>query len=478
MREFVGFYLNGVRQEVRGAAAFTTLAEYLRNEVAQTGTKIVCAEGDCGACTVLVGRPRGGRLAYLPINACIQSLYQIDGTHIITIEGLKYGDELHPVQAAMLEHHGAQCGYCTPGFVVALCHLHETQSQVTAQDVRNAVTGNLCRCTGYEPILRAGLNVDRAQLRTIESQYPSKPIIADLQALAAQPLQIEADGRCCFRPVTLDAAVAFKAAHPEASVVAGGTDVNVFVNKRSFAPQFILSTAGVPAWDELRADARTASIGANVTLAQLETWSEDALPELHRMLHLFGAPQIKYAGTLAGNIANGSPIADTLPWLLVAEAQVDVVGPAGPRSIPITEFYTGYRTLAMQPDELIVGVRVPLPTAPQILKLYKVSKRHHLDISTFTAAFLMQRRNGHVAQIRIAYGGVGPMVYRLRQTEAALQGAEFTEASFARVASIAHQEISPISDVRGEQRYRQQLAANMLLKFFHETNTGVNDVSS
>ena len=461
MRDFLLLYVNGEPVEVRGRSAFRTLAQFLREERRATGTKIVCDEGDCGACTVLVGREEEGRLAYRPVNACIQHMYQLDRTHVVTVEGLS--DDLSPVQAAMIEHQGAQCGFCTPGFVVALTALFEDGSELDEGDVRDGLTGNLCRCTGYEPITRAAMAVDPSRTQRLNDRYPPEEI---LEALSEpEPVLIAGQGQTFSSPVTLDDAVRYKAEHEGTVIVQGGTDVGVWCNKRDFEPHAVLSLEQIPDMNRMEVKDGRMEVGGSVTLHRLERFVRTLVPPFYDILKVFGSPQIRHAATLAGNIANASPIADTLPFLYVMEAEVELAGTGGRRRVDIRSFYKGYKTLDMAPDELIARIIIPLPAADEELRLYKVSKRHDLDISTFTAAFLL-KRDDRIEDIRIAYGGVGPVVLRLPRTESWLKGKSLE--AFVQAGAIARQEISPISDVRGSREFRLLLAETILQKFYHE----------
>ncbi len=457
MREAITFFLNGKKQTVGAAGAMQSLSRYLRYDLRATGTKIVCEEGDCGACTVLVGRRENGALRYRPINSCITFLFQLDCTHVVSIEGLKQDGKLTPLQDAMVRCHGAQCGYCTPGFVMAMQAMFERP-----QDVRSALTGNLCRCTGYEPIMKAASEV-RDQ-PTIEDLYPSADMLREFDAIGREPL------KCgdFFKPVELRHAIAFKASNPKCVIVQGATDFGVWRNKRAFAPGAVLSLDGIDGLGDVTIDGGELRAGGRATLAQLEDVARDRIPELARILDRFGSPQIKNAGTLAGNIANASPIADTLPFLYVSDARLELAGREGTRTVPIASFYRGYKTLDLAPDEIITRIRIPLPARGDTLRLYKISKRSHLDISSFTAAMLMRRAGDRIDAIRIAYGGVGPVVLRLSRTESFLTGKPFSLESLEDAGAIAKEEITPIDDVRGSREFRLQLAENVLKKFYYD----------
>lgn len=465
MRDSIRFYLNGELQTVNGELALHSLSRYLRYDLRATGTKIVCEEGDCGACTVLIGRRENGALHYRPINSCIMFLFQLDCTHVVSVEGLsRHG--LTPVQHAMVRCHGAQCGYCTPGFIMAMAAIYESplpQGEGAAkQRVRGALTGNLCRCTGYEPIIKAGLEVKNQP--TIEQLYPSHDMLREFAAIEREPLR----AGDFFKPVSLQDAIEFKAANPKCVIVQGATDFGVWCNKRGFTPGAVLSLDGIDGLGELSVDGGQIRVGGRVSLTQLEEFVRDKVPELAQILDRFGSPQIKNAGTLAGNIANASPIADTLPFLYVTDARLELTGRAGTRIVPITSFYRGYKTLDLAADEIITRIIIPLPSRSDTLRLYKISKRSHLDISSFTAAMLMRRAGDRIDAIRIAYGGVGPMVLRLPRTESFLTGKSFSLDTLEDAGAIAKEEIAPITDVRGSRDFRLQLAENVLKKFYYD----------
>ena len=456
MRDYIVFHVNGGEHRVAGSQAFTTLSRYLRYDFGATGTKIVCEEGDCGACTVLIRR--SAEAQYVPVNSCILALAQLDGASIVTVEGLKDASgRLSRVQQAMVACHGAQCGYCTPGFVVAMTALFGRADRVDQHAIERGLTGNLCRCTGYEPIIKAGLSVDAYHVPRMRERYPSLPDASD-------PAWIEADGRTFFAPSKIEDAVAFKASHERCTIVQGGTDVGVWVNKRAYSTPAFLFLGKIAELNRVEPTGLSAlHVGANVTLAQFAEAIRERIPELWRVLDLFGSPQIRNAGTLVGNIANASPIADSLPYLFVAEAELDLRGQSGTRRVPITKFYRGYKQLDLRPDEIITHVHVPVVN--DTLKLYKVSRRLDLDISAFTAAIRLRMTDGHISDAKVAYGGVAPVVMRLPKTEEHLRGKRASPDVFEAAGRIARSEVAPISDVRGSKEYRLQLAENIMLKF-------------
>jgi xanthine dehydrogenase small subunit len=448
MRDHIRLLINGREHVVRGRDIFTTLSNYLRYDFGATGTKIVCEEGDCGACSVLISYAKNEE--FVVINSCIQSMFQLDGASIVTVEGLKQDGNLTPVQESMVACHGAQCGYCTPGFIMAMAALFETCDRVDEKQTRDGLVGNLCRCTGYEPIIKAALQTESKE--KLKDRYTEVPDAND-------PVRIDN----FYAPVTLDEAIAFRREH-NATIVKGGTDVGVWINKRNYKAPALLSLAKIASLNPLHEENGAIVAGANVTLSQLEAFVRDRIPELYKILAIFGSPQIKNAGTLAGNIANGSPIGDTLPYLLVADASLEING--GERTVPINSFYRGYRQFDLQPGEIITRVRVPIVN--DMLRLYKVSRRRDLDISAFTAAIRLSTVDSHIAKAWIAYGGVAPTVVRLPRTEEFLAGKAISLDVFRNAGRIAREEVKPISDVRGSAEYRAQLAENIMAKFWHD----------
>jgi xanthine dehydrogenase small subunit len=458
MRDFVLIHVNGVPHRIGGERAFQTLSRFLREDQRATGTKIVCEEGDCGACTVLIGRRENGGLHYKAVNSCIQFVFQMDCAHVVTVEGLTLHGELTPVQDAMVRCHGAQCGYCTPGFIMAMAGMCEEN----ATDARRALTGNLCRCTGYESIITAAREtVDQPK---IEELYASAPILDAIAEVERTPVAIDNFAK----PTDLASAIVFKRNHPDTVIVQGATDFGVWRTKRNFMPAAVLSLDGVEGLGDIHVEGDTLIAGGRVSLARFESAIRELVPSMTEIMDRFGSPQIKNAGTLAGNIANASPIADTLPFLFVTHASLELTGSDGARMVPIAAFYKGYKKLDLRADEIITRIHIPLPRDGETLRLYKISKRSHLDISTFTAAMLMKRTDGKVDSMRIAYGGVGPVVLRLAKTEEFLAGQPIRLQTFAAAGEIARDEIAPISDVRGSREFRLQLAENILSRFYYD----------
>jgi xanthine dehydrogenase small subunit len=307
-----------------------------------------------------------------------------------------------------------------------------------------------------------------SEVKSLDALYPPAEMLAQFTQHLAESVMVRSGDKSHFKPVSIADAVAFKSANPDCTVVSGATDIGVLINKGIRDPKAILNLSGLNQLRSIDAEENMIHVGALVTIADLEKIAETAVPEYARVLHWFGSPPIKNAATIGGNIANGSPIGDSMPALFVLNAEIELTGTSGTRRVNINRFYTGYRKTVMATDEIITGVHIPLPDDECHFKLYKVSRRKDLDISAFSAAILLRVGAGRIIECRIAYGGVAATIVRLPGVEAYLSTNEFCERSFQEAASLARDEVRPISDVRGSADYRSQLAGNILLKFFHE----------
>jgi xanthine dehydrogenase small subunit len=471
VRDHILLYLNGRPVTVGGDDAFLTLSEWLRRRQQLPGTKVVCAEGDCGSCAVLIGRPTAdaGEMAYAAVTSCIQLIFQLDGAHVVTVEGLKEGRKLNPIQQSLVACQGTQCGFCTPGFVVSLYDLMHNGGCTNPHEIRRGLVGNLCRCTGYDSIVRAACAVDRPALKSLDVLYPPEPLVQQLAAAAKEGVRIDTPQRQLFKPTTVDEACEFRQQHPGCSVIAGATDLGVVHNKRTRPITQALVIGHLGELRGVRSSASAIAIGAAESLSALEREANRVLPELGAYMAWFGSPLIKNAGTLGGNLVTGSPIGDTAPPLMALDATVHLVGVGGRRrTVPVNAFYTGYRTTVLAADELVASVEIPIPQPTDRFKLYKISRRKDLDISTFSAAVWIRLSGNLIKEARLAFGGVAPVVLRMRRTEAALVGQAASLATFQAAGEIAGSEVTPISDVRGSAGYRRALARNILTRFWHE----------
>ncbi len=474
-RSKLSFYVNEKRMEIGEDQGFMTLSDFLRYERRLTGTKVVCAEGDCGACTVLlasVHEIEKGQLVFKSVNSCIMPVFALDGCHVITVEGLKKDQELHPVQSAMNEHFGSQCGFCTPGIVCAMASLVEDskleKKPITEKRAQNYLTGNLCRCTGYAPIVKAATAIDLKKIETLQKRFSNKLQIQDLQKQVRIPLEIAHHDLKLFLPTTLAQALKIKVKHPHIRLVAGGTDVGVWVNKGRSQYQEVMSLQNIPELWEVKRLKNKLVIPARVTFARLQKYLTQDHEEFSGILNVFASLQIKNSGTLVGNVVNGSPIADSIPFLMVSDAEVEVQSVKGKKLIPIDEFFLGYKKLKLKPQEIVTAIHLPFHKGQQLSKLYKVSLRKDLDISAVTMAARFTLENKKIKEARIAFGGVGPVVLRLKQVEKKWLGQNLNRSLLEDLSKSVGDWVTPLSDVRGSKEYRLLLCRNLLLKMADE----------
>ena len=482
MRDHLLLYVNGQRCTIPASLAMLSLSDFLRRYLELIGTKIVCREGDCGACTVLVGRPRNGKFVYYAIDSCIGLLLQFDGTHVVTIEGLpgatesgrpdhSSGGPLHSIQQAMIDCHGSQCGFCTPGFVMAAAGLFESTGRPDDEQLRIGLAGNLCRCTGYQPILEAGRQIRNHSFRRVEQRWDSTGIFEALHPSAAEDYLLHFtrdDGEHLIAgPTRLSEALQFYKVHPDATLVAGGTDLCVRINQSGRYPAKILDLSRIDTLDDLRVEDDSIIAGARATWSAIDRLCKLRIPQFHNILARFGSPQIRNMGTIGGNIANGSPAADSLPLLFVTESELQLTSTSGIREVNINDFYLGYKQLDLRPGEWITRVTIPVPDKKELFGLFKVARRHDMDIASFMAAVRIRLDGKTISVASIALGAVGPTIIRPHKAEAYLRGKPLTEQVFREAGRLAAGEIAPISDVRGSAEYRTQLTRNILLKFYH-----------
>ena len=470
MSDPIRFYYQGALREVREAAPTRTVLQHLREDLHCTGTKEGCAEGDCGACTVVVGSLENGALTMKAVNACIQFLPTLDGKALFTVEDVAQPDgALHPVQQAMVECHGSQCGFCTPGFVMSLwgMYLKPEGRQPSRCQIDDALSGNLCRCTGYRPIIAAARRM--GELPAVE--FDKAGLTEQLAGLKRDTMSVyQAGGATFFAPRTLDELAEVRAAHPAALLLAGSTDVGLWVTKQMRDVGDIIYLGHVDALKAISVDDAAIRIGAGATLEDAYAALCRHYPaELSEMRQRFASLPIRQAGTLGGNDANGSPIGDSMPWLIALGAQLLLRGPDGARSMALEDFYLGYQKKDLRPGEFVEALRVPLPHPGVQFRTYKLAKRFDQDISAVCAAFAIRVEAGLIASIRIAFGGMAATPKRAAQTEALLQGAAWNEATLEAAMAMLAQDYAPLSDMRASTGYRMKTAQNLLRRFWLET---------
>ncbi len=474
MSSEIRFLLDGKPVAASGLPPTTTVLEYLREVRHRTGTKEGCAEGDCGACTVVLGElsDDGSRILYRAVNSCIRLLPTIDGQELVTVESLQQPDgSLHPVQQALVDHHGSQCGFCTPGFVMSLFALYLQTANATREQVLEALSGNLCRCTGYRPIIDAGCCMGGYPApEQWGRDAPSS--LAHREALRGMRRESALRLPGFYAPRSLDELAAALDAAPTATVLAGGTDVGLWVTKLLRDLPAIVYLGEVAELKEVRSEARGIVVGAAVSLA--DGWSAivGAYPQLAELAQRFGSPPVRNSGTLCGNLANASPIGDAMPVLIALGAELELRRGGGSRRLPLDQFYLGYQRKDLAAGEFIVSVTVPRPRATEWVASYKLSKRFDQDISSVCAAFAVQVRERRVASARIAFGGMAAIPSRALRAESALLGAEWSAAGIEAAAAALGEDFQPLTDLRATSAYRLRAARNLLRRFYLEHGGG------
>jgi xanthine dehydrogenase small subunit len=475
-RDSVTFMLNGRLQKVQGQAVFSTLADYLRYQLQMTGTKIVCAEGDCGACTVLKAQsPDSKNLSFEAINSCICLVGQLDGAHIVSIEGLEENSNCHPAQSSMINSDASQCGFCTPGFAMAIAGIYEKHKPLNEQDIKNHLTGNLCRCTGYDPILEAAKLCLNQKGESLKSRYLKKANILELKKQTRKSKFIKDNNKIFFIPKNLKELTIIRQKHPNSTLLSAGTDLGVQINKGKAEPLIFISLHAIPELHKIKKTAQSIEVGAKVSLSELRRALPKNAETVKNFLNIFASPQIKNMATLAGNIANASPIADTPAFLLALNAQLKILRTKTKKtiSIPLKDFYLAYKKTQLIPGDVIVSITFDLPRAKEKVSFKKVSQRRDLDISCVNGGFWMKlSQKGIIEDLRFAMGGVAPYPLRLLKTETQLKGKKLDTIEIKKALETLNKEIHPISDLRGSKEYRLFVGRKLLENFLNESIEG------
>lgn len=474
-RREIRFILNDRDVVADTVGGSDTLLDHLRLNARLTGTKEGCAEGDCGACTVLIGRLRDGVLRYHPVNACIRFLASVDGCHIVTIEHLRGADGgLHPVQQAMVDQHGSQCGFCTPGIVMALYALWMETPEPTRAQIETALQGNLCRCTGYAPIIRA------AEAAAGYCTPASDSLNTEREAVAARLTKMQDGARVevsrgedrAILPATVDDLAAALVENPGATVVAGATDVGLWVTKHLRPITPAIFTGHLDGLQRIEVSEDAIHIGAGASYTDCEAMLAAEYPHLSEYWNRIAGWQVRNMGTVGGNIANGSPIGDTPPVLIALRAEITLRRGDARRSLPLEEFFIAYGKQDRAPGEFIETVTIPRRTEGTHHAAYKVSKRRDDDISSVAVAFNVTVAGGSITSARIAFGGMAGIPKRAIAAEAAMIGAPWSEATLLSAAATLDEDFTPLTDWRASSDYRMQVARNLFRRFWLEHGSG------
>lgn len=473
MRDTIRLIRKGKIVELTDVGPTETLLDYLRLRERAVGTKEGCNEGDCGACTVAVGSWQDGRVVYRPVNACIRFLGQLDGQEVVTVEDLADGQVLHPVQQAMVDHHASQCGFCTPGFVMSLFTLYHDRDRAeppTRADIDDRLAGNLCRCTGYRPIVDAAAAacsgpVDDAFTRAEGVTSGLLQFLAD-----RQDIFIGDDKAFFAAPRTIEGLASLYRKHPDATLVAGATDVGLWITKQFRPISKVIHLGRVTGLDRIEEVDGALIIGATATYEQALPHLAAIDPDIGTLLRRLGSRQVRVAGTVGGNIANGSPIGDMPPVLIALGATLELVCGNEGRALALEDFFLDYGKQDREPGEFVAGVLVPKLDPDQVFRCYKISKRFDQDISSVMAAFRFTLDGGVISDARVAFGGMAGTPKRARAVEQRLVGAEPGRAgTWSAAIEAMAEDFTPLTDMRASAAYRMETARALLAKALVET---------
>jgi xanthine dehydrogenase small subunit len=483
----IRFILDGELVEIEHIDPTRTVLQYLREDLGRVGSKEGCAEGDCGACTVVIGEAVDQRIRFRAVNACIQFLPTLDGKMLFTVESLRSADgQLHPVQQSMVDYHGSQCGFCTPGFIMSMFALYKNDSDPSREAIDDALSGNLCRCTGYRPIIEA-----TRHMRDYPVSPEADPIIYAaagktagktsaeeqkmLERLAhlrrKQGLQLNQADASYFAPASISELANYYLQNPEACILAGGTDVGLWVTKQLRELPAVIYLGNVAELNRISKTDTNIEIGAAVSLTDAFDNLSAGYPEFAEMFRRFSSVPVRNAGTLVGNIANGSPIGDSMPALISIGARIKLRRGSESREIVLEDLYIDYQKNAMQSGEFVESVIIPKRDDSMQVRCYKLCKRFDQDISAVCAAFALRLDGDTVASIDIVLGGMAAIPKRAAQAEAVLNGDTWDEASVQKAMKALAQDFSPLTDMRASAAYRRQGAANLLYRFYLETRS-------
>ena len=479
MRTAVEFVLNGDLRRLEQVDPTLTVLRYLREVERLTGTKEGCAEGDCGACTAVLAELDEDRLRYSTVNTCIQFVGMLDGKALLTIEYLKHNGELHPVQQAMIDHHGSQCGFCTPGFVMSLFAGYQQRIKPDAAQINELLAGNLCRCTGYTAILNAAQQVLAGAPSDAGFGPREQRLAGQLKNLRRDDgFCVESAGRRFVAPRSLDELAATLDRYPDATLTAGATDVGLFVTKQNRRIETLIHVSNVPELNDISREGTALRVGAGVTYQRGRAALVELYPALDELIRRLGGAQVRALGTIGGNIANASPIGDMPPSLIAIGSILRLRRGKEVRDLPLEDYFLDYGRQDRRPSEFIESILVPAPKPDAVFKTYKVSKRLDQDISSvcgaFSLAFAPNGGTTTVASARLCFGGMAATPLRARKTEAFLIGKPWNEATATAAMAVLKSEYRPISDWRASARYRSEVAANLLRRYYLEAAHGDN----
>ena len=468
----IQFLLNDKIYKVKNPDPNKTILNYVRNDLKKTGTKEGCAEGGCGACTVVLGELNNNKIIYKSINACISFLPILNGKQLILIEDLVFKNKPHMVQEALIKFHGSQCGFCTPGFTMSLFSLQKNYKLINNENIEEALSGNLCRCTGYRPIIDAAksLNNKKDQDHFKKNQNRTIHLLKKIKDI---DIEINHKGKKYFAPKTILNLRRMLKKYPNSKILSGGTDLSLEVTKFRKEIKTIISLNSVSKLNFIKKSKNLIEIGATTSLLEFQNLIKKHFVDFYNVLKRYGSVQIRNVGTIAGNIATASPIGDTLPLLLSLDAKIIIQGINKKKILPLSQFFISYRKTKLKKSEFIYSIRIPLDKK-NIFKAYKISKRFDDDISSVCGSFSFLIKRNIITKASIAYGGMSEIPKRATTIEKDLINSEFSENTFSRAVNLIDKDFSPLDDMRASRNYRLTVAKNLLLKAFYEIENKKN----
>ena len=444
-----------------------TILNFVRSNLKQTGTKEGCAEGGCGACTVVLGELNKNNIFYKTINSCITFLPEINGKQLILVENLLSSDgKLHPVQKALVKFHASQCGFCTPGFVMSIFAMFKNNKSINSELINDSLSGNLCRCTGYRPIIDAAKSLNNSSKFDHFDKNKLKTIRL-LNKIRKKNVEIIHNDKLYFAPTTIKHLKKILKKERNAHFLSGGTDLSLEVTKKRLDLKKIISLNAIKKLNFIKFTKKEIEVGAATSLIDFENKIKKYYYDFYKILKRYGSTQIRNVGTISGNIATASPIGDTLPLLMSLDAKVNIDGIYGKKTISINNFFVGYRKTRLRKGEFIYSIKIPI-LKNNIFKAFKISKRNDDDISSVCCSFNLELKKNKIKKIRIAYGGMSNVPKRAKNIEKLLNNSNFIAETFNSAAKNLYKDFSPIDDMRATKAYRMEVGKNLLLKCFFE----------
>ena len=465
----IQFIYNNEIYKIKNPNPNQTILDFIRSDLKKTGTKEGCAEGGCGACTIVLGELKDKKLIYKSINSCISFLPIINGKHLILIENLSsVSNKLHPVQEAMVKFHGSQCGFCTPGFIMSMFAMYKNFSKFSDEVINETLSGNLCRCTGYRPIIDAAKSLNSRN--TIDDfKKNEKKITNMLNKIQCEDIEISYKNKKYFAPKSLINLKKILRNNSNVKILSGGTDLSLEVTKKRGEIKKIISLNSIKELKFIKKTRKFIEVGSGVSLYDFQNVIRSYYPDFYNILKRYGSVQIRNVGTLAGNIVTASPIGDSLPLLLSLESRIKIQTLNSKKTIPLTEFFLSYRKTKLKKREFLYSVEIPI-NKQNHFKAYKISRRFDDDISSVCASFNFFIKKNIILKANIAYGGMSEIPKRAPIIEKALTNSVFSEDTFSKAKNLLDVDFSPIDDMRASKNYRMDIAKNLMMKFFYEVN--------